>query len=120
MSARKQLAAHLNTALGRKVYVLDVEDEPDALSRPTCIVRFHSYEPAPNALGSLFATFIVTIASHYTDRAKAEDALDALLPDITQALAGIPGLTWTRANKALLAGKYLAFDIDATLPVDVL
>ncbi|MCU1439993.1 MAG: hypothetical protein JWP85_990 [Rhodoglobus sp.] len=118
MSARKQLAAALKTALP-KVTVLDVEDMPDALSKPTLIVRFHDYTPAPNAQGSTFAGFVVTIASHHTDRDKAEDALDALLADVLPAVLNFPTATWTRCNKALL-GQYLAFDIDVTLLVDVL
>lgn len=114
MSARKQVAAHLKTALP-KITVLDVEEMPDALSRPTLIVRFHEYTPAPNAQGNMFAAFVVTIASQNKDRSKAEDALDGLLDDVLAALRSTPNATWSKARKALL-GPYLAFDIDVSLP----
>lgn len=114
MSARTQVAAHFATALP-KISVLQVEEMPDALSKPTLIVRFHEYTPAPNAQGNLFATFVVTIASNHKDRGKAEDALDGLLDEVLGAIRTIPTATWTKARKALL-GNYLAFDIDVTIP----
>lgn len=116
MSARTQLADELDNRLP-KINVLKVEEMPDALSRPTIVVRFHEYTPAPNAQGSMFATFVVTVASHHKDRSKAEDALDGLLDDVLGALHGISTATWARARKALM-GQYLAFDIDVTLPTN--
>lgn len=118
MSARKQLAAALKTALPKTILVHDVEEMPDALSKPTLVVRFHAYTPAPNAQGSMFAEFVVTLASQHKDRSRAEDHLDDLLAMVLPALRGMPAATWSSARKALM-GSYLAFDIDVSLPVDV-
>jgi len=118
MSARKQLAAALKTSLPKTIRVLDVEEMPDALTKATLIVRFHEYTPAPNAQGSMFATFVVTIASHHKDRTLAENHLDALIAVVLPAFRTMPSATWSRARKALLT-SYLAFDIDVSLPVDI-
>lgn len=118
MSARTQLAAALKTALPKYAH-FDTENVPDTLSKPTIVVRFRNYVPAPNAQGNLFAEFIVTVASPHTDPQKAEDDLDDRLAAVLAVLQAYPALTWSRAAKAQLKSAYLAFDITISLPVDI-
>ncbi len=116
MSTRTTLADALRAGLPKtKFDVRDVEDLPDRLSKATVFVRHRDFTPAPNP-GTIFATFIVTLASQHIDRAKAEDDLDELLPLVLELLDAQLGLTWSRAARVLLKETYLGYDIEARIP----
>lgn len=118
MSARSQLASTLKTALPT-MRVVGTERAPDKFIKPTVVIRQRDYTPAGNAQGTLLAGLVISIYSHILDIEKAEDALDAALPDLLAALHAIPSITWKRAAKVLYADTYLGFDVEVTIPVNV-
>lgn len=118
MSARSQLASALKAALP-KMIVVPTERTPDRLAKMTVIVRHRDYEPAGNAQGVLLAGLVIELLSHFADIEKAEDALDAGLPDLLEALQGIPNVTWSRAVKVMEAETWLGFNVEVSIPVNV-
>lgn len=120
MSARTQLAGKLKTDLDKKRFsVIDAETLPDAISKPTVVIRHRDYTPAPNALGTMIATFVVTLVSAKTEPRAAEDDLDLNLPDVLAVLRTVRDLVITRATKVAVREQYFGFDISLTLPVNV-
>jgi len=118
MSARTQLADKLTTKLNRRRFaVIPAETLPDQIDAGRCavVVRFRDYEPAPNALGNLVASFIVTLATATTDPRTAEDELDARLAEVIAAIDSF-GIVWTKAEKVTVKAAYPGFDITLTVP----
>jgi len=118
MSARSQLAAALTTLLP-KMKVVGTERTPDTLTRLTVVVRHRDYTPAGNAQGILLAGLVLELLSHHADIEKAEDALDSALPDLLAALHKIPNVTWSRAVKITESEKWLGFNVEVSIPVNV-
>jgi hypothetical protein len=120
MSARTQLAAKLAADLDSKLFaVIDAETLPDQISKDTVIVRHQDYTPAPNALESLVASFIITLATPKLEPRAAEDDLDDRWPDVLAALRSARGLVFTKASKVIVNGKYPGIDITITIPVSI-
>jgi len=85
------------------------------LSRPTVYVEYTTTEPAPEApIGHLHDSVVVTMLSHLTDYAKAEDALDTDVRTILAALDAHDRLVWTKAEKVEVADTYLGWAITLT------
>lgn len=124
MSTRLDLAATLREHLPLKskkptesFVVEDVEDLPDTIEKATVIVCARDYTRAPNAQGSMFVNFIVTVASPLIDRDKAEYHLEWALPQVMEALDKHAGLTWTKATRVIVKNQYLGYDLDATITI---
>ncbi len=122
MSTRKDLAAVLRENLPNNkrkplesFAVEDVEDLPDSIDKATVIICHRDWTRAPNAQGSMFANFIVTVATPLQDRDKAEDHLEWAVPQVMEALDKHAGLIWGKATRVVIKGRYLAYDIDAQI-----
>lgn len=123
MSARLDLAATLRDNLPLKAkkvletfVVLDIEDLPDTIDKPTVIVCQRDYTRAPNAQGSMLVSFVVTVVSPIVDRDKAEDHLEWALPQVMEAVDKHAGLSWDKATRTVIKG-FLGYDIDASIPI---
>lgn len=111
MSLRTAIAAALEAALPASKYdVRDIEDLPDKPSRAIVTVALIDYQPAANYQGSMQANLRFFLISKQTDKAKAEDDLDNLLPDLIAALK-TTGVVWRRATPQLVKEMFYAYEI---------
>lgn len=121
MSARKDLADALRAApsLPSKNYdVKDAADLPDQIRKTTIVVERDGFAPGPNSIGTLLAKFKVIVARPELDIDKAEDGLDADVPNVLEALQKYLGATWTGTTPVLVKAKYRGESIACTVPTN--
>lgn len=103
---RTQIRLALQDALPPNVFQVFARDaSPDAITRPTVIVRMDKVRPAPNVgptSRSYQAGLIVTVPEISPD--KYATSLDLALEDVLYALDVSESLTWTEAGRVVLAG----------------
>jgi len=84
------------------------------LSAPTVFIDFMTMSHAGMPAGSLVDGFEVTLVSHLTDYAKAEDEIDEAAKHLVKHLDPSGRVAWSTARKASF-GDYLGWTIDVQL-----
>ncbi|GLK17741.1 hypothetical protein [Herbiconiux flava] len=80
--------------------IVRVQRDPGVIERPTIVIKQSSIIPEPSApLAWLRVSFVITIVTELTDPERAEDALDALVPDLIRRLETVPALEFESAVK---------------------
>jgi hypothetical protein len=111
MAVRKYVVDSVKPLLPRSWRFIEQQQNLDVIDRVTVILMLQDIAPAPAApRGALLARYTLTLIEPKTDPARAEAALDDLILDLVQALAGVPNLVWTTATRALF-GENQAYDI---------
>ncbi|TDW50995.1 hypothetical protein EDF52_10283 [Curtobacterium sp. PhB42] len=95
---------------------------PDAVDKTTVVVWLQNITRLPEApLASHVTEYTVTIVSPRTSPTEADADLDDDIADLLHALdnvrneQGSPNLRWTRAERAVYAESFLAFDITVSV-----
>lgn len=88
----------------------------ETVARTTVFIEHTGIDPLPAApIGNVNNECVVTIVSPLLDYAKAEDALDAKVLDLVNALDADERLGWVNARKVEVADTYLGWAITLTL-----
>lgn len=87
----------------------------NTLAAPTVFIEHSTIVPAPEApSGHVHNTVVVTVLSHHTDYAKAEDAIDSDVLHLIEQLDDQDAIGWTRAEKIAMKDTYLGWAITLT------
>lgn len=76
-------------------------------------LRIAPFAEAPKGHLTNFTT--VTVASKFTDQAKATDVVDDQVLELVMDLLTIEGLTFIDANKVLVNDTYIGWDISLSI-----
>jgi hypothetical protein len=116
-SLRAQIKAALKPLLPNSWDIYDYETDPTVETRPALVIRSRSITQTPAAPGSSYTvSFVLSLYEPKTDPSTREDALEEKLSLLTAALADLPGLVWTSADKALAPdNSHLIYDIALTV-----
>jgi hypothetical protein len=111
VAVRKYVIDAIKPLLPKSWRFIEQQQNLDTIDQVTVILILQDIAPAPAApRGALLARYTLTLIEPKVDPARAEKALDDLILELVQALAGVPNLVWTTATRALF-GENQAYDI---------
>jgi hypothetical protein len=112
MPIRNWVIEQLTPLLPKSWKLIPYSTNLDRLSQPVVMLQLQSLSRTPSAPNSGHTVeFTLTVIEPNTDPAQREDLLDDKLDDLVYAIETIPNVTWTKAERAMFADSYLAFDI---------
>jgi len=120
VTVRSTVMAALKPLLPKSWALFEYNTNLDEITVPTVVLSFERYERskvAPRAIRS--ATFVLTIVQPMIHPGPADDALDADVIDLLNALddiaEGVATVVWTTAVRGVAFGRP-GFDITLTVP----
>lgn len=118
MTTRSILVAALEPLLPAGTKIVDVPRTLDGFEtkKPVLMVYRERVAKAPNAQGAYLQTFTAWTVSPVLVGQKAEDALDAFLDVVIEALDGVKWLSWTTAERTVFGDQMApAYKIELTV-----
>lgn len=112
MSIRTEIVEFLATNLSDAYVIQPYTDDFGDLKDLTIAVETTSYGPGP-ASGLWAVSVTVYVVAPWEDFGRAEDALDAAVPDVLSTLEGTDHISLT-ADRVVIAERHHAFKIETT------
>lgn len=115
MSIRTELVDFLTANLSDEYAIQPYASDFGDLKDLTVAVETTSYGPGPSS-GVWAASVTVYVVAPFEDFARAEDALDAAVPEVLNALDDVEHISLT-ADRVVIAEKHHGFKIETTFAV---
>lgn len=109
---RRQLVDTLTPLVPSTWRVIPAQRTFDSDNRTTLIVKQDGHDkPAGAVRAAVQVRFTLTLASRFIDPEKAEDDLDATVPQLLAILDSLHGITWSTTTKVAVDDTHLGYDI---------